>query len=1065
MNAQKLQQRTLRTIINHCGLLAAALPAMIIIGASSFGTGPFENPTGGALAEDRPRVIVSTDIGGGDPDDFQSMVHYLVYADLFDTEGLISSPPKAGRKKDILDVIAAYEHDYVNLRSYSSPFPHPDGLRAITKQGATEPAPPEGYSDPTEGSKWIIRRANSSDARPLYTLVWGSITDVAQAVHDQPSIKSKIRVYSIGSWNTRQDPHARNYLHENHRDLWWIESDTAFRGMYVGGDQGGDLENLEFVRRHVKGHGALGDFFWGRKMDIKMGDTPSVLYLLRGDPNDPTKDHWGGRFVADRHGAHYWRDDPDPADAEKQFAGAKTVSMWREKYLRDWQARMGWCKEPKDVAGGAETRGKAPGAAAEDAGERPRFRIKCLTSGPKHHFFGYYGITPWNKSGKYLVCLESDFQDHLPSAEEPAAVGLVDARTGEFRKVGETQAWNFQQGAMLHWNPLDPENEIIFNDRKDGDLVSVILNVRTGEKRYLPRPVSAVSHNGKYALSLTYGRLRRLRPVVGYVGAKDPNPDSPHPDNDGVFLMDLRTGESKLVVSLDEVYRRLVKKYAEVEGPHLWFNHTVFNKNDTRFFFLARCWVDKLGRTRKQAMFSCNLDGSELREVVPFGWDVSHFDWRNPREILATARPHGPDRVHILFTDGLDDYKVIGEEFLGGDGHSSFAPDQKWIASDKTIGDMGEKILRVYNMETNEGMVLGRFPMKQYLRGDLRCDLHPRWNRTGDAICFDALETTNWTRQLHAAYLDFLEQDAIGSVRRQSDNETVRAEREAREANASQEGKLLVATCQFPVSADVAANAQWIRKQMGEASRQHADIVHFSECALSGYAGKDHETMEDFDWEKQRGELESILSLARKLRLWVVLGAAHRLSDGNKPHNSLYVISPDGEIVDRYDKRFCTKGDLKHYSPGDHFVTFDVNGVRCGCLICYDIRFPELYRQCHKLGVQLMFHSFYNARQKEDSIHPKIMPPSAQARAATNYIFLSVNNSSAPRSWESLFVTPDGLIQEKLVLDQPGVMINLVDTTKRYYDASRPYRLDCINGKWNSGEVVNDPRSRDRRSY
>jgi len=277
--------------------------------------------------------------------------------------------------------------------------------------------------------------------------------------------------------------------------------------------------------------------------------------------------------------------------------------------------------------------------------------------------------------------------------------------------------------------------------------------------------------------------------------------------------------------------------------------------------------------------------------------------------------------------------------------------------------------------------------------------------------------------------------------------------------------KLRVATCQFPVGADVAANAEWIRKQMREAKRLEADIAHFPEVALSGYAGVDHKTLEEFDWEAQRVELETILVLARSLRIWVVLGAAHPLTGTNKPHNALYVIDDEGRVVDRYDKRFCTGGDLKHYSPGDHFVTFDVNNVRCGLLICYDVRFPELYRQYHKLGVQVMFHSFYNARQKPGSIHPKIMPPTAQARAATNAMFLSVNNSSAPRSWQSLFITPDGLIDKRLPLDEPGVMVNLVDTSKRYYDASRPYGLDSINGKWNSGEIVVDARSKDRQSY
>lgn len=282
---------------------------------------------------------------------------------------------------------------------------------------------------------------------------------------------------------------------------------------------------------------------------------------------------------------------------------------------------------------------------------------------------------------------------------------------------------------------------------------------------------------------------------------------------------------------------------------------------------------------------------------------------------------------------------------------------------------------------------------------------------------------------------------------------------------AKEDGKLRVATCQFPVGADIAANAEWIRRQMNVAKRGNADIAHFPEMALSGYAGVDHKSINGFDWETQRIEFESICSLARALELWVVLGATHRLTGDHKPHNSLYVIDNDGNLIDRYDKRFCTGGDLRHYTPGDHFVAFDVNGVRCGLLICYDIRFPELYRQYHKLGVRLMFHSFYNARQKPGSIHPKIMPPTAQARAATNNMFLSVNNSSAPHSWASLFVTPDGLIGERLSLDEPGVMVHLVDTSQRYYDASRPYRRGSIDGKWNSGRTVDDPRSKDRRVF
>ena len=301
--------------------------------------------TDGTLAAERPRVIVSTDIGGSDNDDYQSMVHFLIYADRFEIEGLVSSPPGAGRSANLNEVIDAYEKDFPRLRAHAPGYPAPDALRGVVRQGATDPAPAEGFSAETEGSRLLIERALANDERPLYVLVWGSITDVAQAVHDDPAIKENLRIYSIGSWNTGQDRAARDYLYQNHPDVWWVEADTTFRGMYVGGNQGDDLDNRAFPERHVSGRGALGQLFMDKLPAIKMGDTPSVLYLLSGDPGDPTVEHWGGSFVPTDHGPHYWTDSPDPALAERSYPGAKTVNRWREAYLRDWAARMEWTLE------------------------------------------------------------------------------------------------------------------------------------------------------------------------------------------------------------------------------------------------------------------------------------------------------------------------------------------------------------------------------------------------------------------------------------------------------------------------------------------------------------------------------------------------------------------------------------------------------------------------------------------------------------------------------------------------------------------------------------------------
>jgi hypothetical protein len=307
-----------------------------------------EIPRQGALDGHRHRVIVSTDLGGSDEDDIQSMIHFLVYSDLFDVEGLVSSPPGKGRAADILRVIDAYEKDYPHLKRHSKRFPPPARLRSITVQGAEAKAPPAGYRENgTPGSERIAARAmDKTDPRPLHVLVWGSITDVAQALHDHPEIKPSLRVYFIASWNRRMDPAAFRYVQRRHPDLWMIQNETTFRGWYAGGNQSGEWGNRAFVQQHIKGRGALGALFLPLKNgEIKMGDTPSVAFLLKGAPNNPAAPSWGGQFVpVSPPRPHWWVDNPAPKFADSGKPGAKTVSRWRTDFLRDWAARMDWCR-------------------------------------------------------------------------------------------------------------------------------------------------------------------------------------------------------------------------------------------------------------------------------------------------------------------------------------------------------------------------------------------------------------------------------------------------------------------------------------------------------------------------------------------------------------------------------------------------------------------------------------------------------------------------------------------------------------------------------------------------
>lgn len=274
---------------------------------------------------------------------------------------------------------------------------------------------------------------------------------------------------------------------------------------------------------------------------------------------------------------------------------------------------------------------------------------------------------------------------------------------------------------------------------------------------------------------------------------------------------------------------------------------------------------------------------------------------------------------------------------------------------------------------------------------------------------------------------------------------------------------LWVATCQFAVGASVEWNVQEMLRLVEQAAAGGAHVVHFPEAALTGYAGGDVDDLSALDWQAVTSASRALCAAAREHGVWLVFGSTHRLSGENRPHNSLYVVSSDRRIVDRYDKRFCTARDLEHYSPGDHFVEFDVRGVRCGLLICYDVRFPELYRAYSRAGVRCVFHSFYNARARHSTIHTVIMRPTLQTRAATNAMWVSAPNASGYfQSWPSVFVNPDGVIAGSLTQHRPGFMLNLVDTEAEFYDASGAFRRAAMDGILNSGAVVNDPRSADR---
>ena len=282
--------------------------------------------------------------------------------------------------------------------------------------------------------------------------------------------------------------------------------------------------------------------------------------------------------------------------------------------------------------------------------------------------------------------------------------------------------------------------------------------------------------------------------------------------------------------------------------------------------------------------------------------------------------------------------------------------------------------------------------------------------------------------------------------------------------------KLTLATCQFRLYGDPKRNLPQILRQLEEAKAGGSHLVHFSEACVSGYLGHEVKSASLCDWDGIQDAMTQVLAAARRHRIWVVIGSNHRLSGRHKPHNSLYVINSKGELIDRYDKRFCTGDharhmDLLHYSPGEKFVTFDVRNVRCGLLICHDFRYPELFREYKKRGVQLMLVSFHNAGMDRDGYdrYNVYVPATIQSAAASNFFAISANNGTRRYAWTSFVANAEGVIVSKAPLHRPTVLINTIDTNERLYDASKAWRDRCLRGGFNSGKLVKDPRSSNRK--
>ena len=391
------------------------------------------------------------------------------------------------------------------------------------------------------------------------------------------------------------------------------------------------------------------------------------------------------------------------------------------------------------------------------AGLAADYSVQQITHGPQHHFFGYIGhvgTIPWNASGRYILALRVTNQDRLPTANDAAEIVLLDTKNNYTAQVVDrTCAWNLQQGTMLYWNPQSPETQFFFNDRdrETGKVFTVLFDISkgtTGERakvyRFKDTPIgnSGVAQKGGFFLGINYGRLARLRPVTGYPNAWDWTIGDAAPDDDGIFLVNVETGQLRLLVSYAQLRDELRKSLPHVEQAPLFINHTLWNRDDDRILFYVRGnFRSKLPKI--DVPFTIDLDGKLTRQEYIGG----HPEWESGHTMIG----HSDDRQVLYDTVTQTVTAALGPPgaFSQPGGDIALSLDGRRFVNGHSLKRPGVNYYTIFLREDNQIIRTRAFSRGEWTSGALRLDPAPCWNRTGDQILVPAIaEDEEKSRQL-----------------------------------------------------------------------------------------------------------------------------------------------------------------------------------------------------------------------------------------------------------------------------------------------------------------------------
>ena len=408
------------------------------------------------------------------------------------------------------------------------------------------------------------------------------------------------------------------------------------------------------------------------------------------------------------------------------------------------------------------------------------------TKGDFCEWFGYYNYDTLNYDHTKMLCNRASFDGVKIEHGMRIELGYYNLLSGTWTKIGESDSFNWQQGAMMQWLPgKGNEGKVVYNCSENGRLVSKLYDIDSCETRIINWPIYGITPDGKYSISLNLERSYWCR-AYHYESVANKQYNVDVAEDDGIFKIDLQNNTIKRIIAIQDI----IALEPENNFEHLkhWLEHVMINQDGTRFVFLHRYSPPSDPYQYQTRICLAKIDGSELQVISDKSkFDWSHFGWQGDnfaiytvlnnklgssyRELGKEGTNNSPIRK-MVFKVALSVKKLIPaslrKKLKGGqsyyqyytinnngdyclcenwdnvffdiDGHPSFTRDGRYMITDSYPDRNRMQRLIVFDTVTHKGIVIAQ--LYAGLQGNpASCDLHPKLSADDSHVVVDTAYT------------------------------------------------------------------------------------------------------------------------------------------------------------------------------------------------------------------------------------------------------------------------------------------------------------------------------------